>query len=100
MPKVTATRDSAGDSATVSWTKYEGEGFQYYRVIVCDDSQYNGASCNGTVYRSAPIYDRNNTGPVSATGLDMSTGYGVILQTWRAGGALKAHTTIPSATNE
>ena len=100
MPKVTATRDSAGDSATVSWTKYEGEGFQYYRVIVCDDSQYNGASCNGTVYTSAPIYDRNNTGPVSATGLDMSTGYGVILQTWRAGGALKAHTAIPSATNE
>ena len=93
---VTATRGSDGDTASVSWTAYEGENFEYYRVIVCDDTQYNGASCAGTVWTGAPVWDANSTGPVSVTGLDAGTGYGVILQTWRNGSALKSHATLPA----
>ena len=96
QPVVTAVRGDLGDSATVSWTAYGGAGFEYYRVIVCDDSQYNGQSCNGTVFKSAAIWNVNPTGPVRVTGLDASTGYGVILQVWRNGSALKVHATLPA----
>ena len=93
---VTATRGSDGDTAGVSWTAYAGEGFAYYRVIVCDDTQYNGASCVGTVFTSAPIWNAASTGPVTATGLNAGTGYGVIVQVWRNGSALKRHATLPA----
>ena len=93
---VTATRSDGGDSATVAWTPYDGGDFEYYRVIVCDDTQYDGSSCSGTVFRSDAIYDVNDTGPVKVAGLDVGTGYGVILQVWRrTGGALKLHATLP-----
>ena len=93
---VTATRSDGGDSATVAWTPYGGGDFDYYRVIVCDDTQYDGSSCSGTVFRSDAIYDVNDTGPVKVAGLDVGTGYGVILQVWRrTGGALKLHATLP-----
>ena len=94
-PTVTAER-GGGISATVSWTAYEGDDFSYYRFVVCDDSQYDGASCSGTVYKSDAIYDASATGPYAVTSLELTAGYGVILQVWRTGGALKAHATIPA----
>ncbi len=95
---VFAKRDSDGTTAAVSWTRYAGEDFSYYRVIVCDDSQYDGGSCSGTVFRSDAIRDAGNTGPVTVTGLDPHTGYGVILQTWHGGesSVIKLHNTLPA----
>ena len=93
---VTATRGEDGDTAGVSWDAYAGDNFEHYRVIVCDDSQYNGASCVGTVWTGAPVWDANSTGPVSVPDLDPGTGYGVILQTWHNGSALKSHATLPA----
>ena len=93
---VTATRGSDGDTVSVSWTAYIGDNFEYYRVIVCDDTQYNGASCSGTVWTGAPVWDVNSTGPVSVPDLDPGTGYGVILQVWRNGSAMKSHATLPA----
>ena len=93
-PSVTAARGEDAVSASVSWTAYTGDDFEYYRVIVCDDSQYDGSSCSGTVYKGDAIEDANSTGPVTVAGLDAGKGYGVILQTWRTGGALKSHATI------
>ena len=93
---VTATRGEDGDTAGVSWDAYAGDSFEYYRVIVCDDSQYNDASCVGTVWTSDAIWDVNSTGPVAVPDLDPGTGYGVILQTWRNGSAMKSHATLPA----
>ena len=95
---VAAARGADGDSASVTWTKYDGDDFHYYRVIVCDDSQYDGASCSGAVFRSDPFYDADFTGPAAVSGLDAQTGYGVILQIWRTGGAgaIKLHATLPA----
>ena len=95
-PILTAGRGYDGDTASVSWTKYAGDDFQYYRVIVCNDSQYNGASCNGTVFKSAAIHDADSTGPVSVTNLKPGAGYGVILQVWSGGSARKIHATLPA----
>ena len=95
-PTVTAARNDGDGSATVSWTPYGGGDFAYYRVIVCDDTQYDGASCDGTVFKSDPVYDANDTGPLAVTGLDAGTGYGVILQVWRSGATLKLHATLPA----
>ena len=92
---VTATRSGNGNSANVSWTAYDGDNFKYYQVIVCTEAQHNGASCNGTVYKSGAIYGVNSTGPVTVPNLDPSTGYHVILQTWRDSGALKSHAALP-----
>ena len=92
---VTATRSGNGNSASVSWTAYDGDNFKYYQVIVCTEAQHNGASCNGTVYKSGAIYGVNSTGPVTVPNLDSSTGYHVILQTWRDSGALKSHAALP-----
>ncbi len=95
-PSVAAERQD-GVSATVKWTAYAGTDFSHYQVIVCTDEQYDGASCSGTVYKSGGFYDAGFTGPVSVTGLDAQTGYGVILQTWRTGDAVhKSHATIPA----
>ena len=93
---LTATRGANGDTASVSWTAYGGSGFSYYRFIVCDASQYDGASCSGAVFRSDPYYDVNATGPVTVTGLNAGTGYGVILQVWHTGetSVLKPHATL------
>ena len=93
---VTATRGNDGDIAGVSWTAYAGDDFEYYRVIVCNSAQYNGSSCSGTVFRSGAIHDADATGPVTATGLNAGTGYGIILQVWRNGSALKRHATLPA----
>ncbi len=95
-PSVTAERNADKVSASVSWTTYRGDDFSYYQVIVCSDAQYDGSSCSGTVYKSGAIYDAASTGPVPVSGLDAQTGYGVILQTWRTGGALKSYATIPA----
>ena len=75
---VTATRINDGTSASVSWTKYNGNAFDYYQVVVCTDAQYDGSSCTGTVFKSGAIYGIDSTGPVSVTGLDAADGYGVI----------------------
>ena len=91
---VTATRGN-NNTASVSWTAYDGDNFKYYQVIVCTEAQHNGASCNGTVYKSGAIYGVNSTGPVTVPNLDPSTGYHVILQTWRDSGALKSHAALP-----
>ena len=91
---VTATRGNDGDTAGVSWTAYAGDGFEYYRIIVCNSAQYNGHSCSGTVFRSDAIHDAGSTGPVTVTGLKAGTGYGIILQVWRNGSALKRHATL------
>ena len=48
------------------------------------------------MYTSDAIYDADSTGPVTATGLDAGTGYGVILQVWRNGSAQKSHATLPA----
>ena len=93
---VTATRGSDKTTATVSWTKYEGSNFDYYRFVVCTEAQYDGVSCVGTVYGSPAYFDADTLGPVTVTGLEAATGYGVILQVWRKGvtGALKFYATI------
>ena len=91
---VTAARGNDGDTAGVSWTAYAGDDFEYYRVIVCNASQYDGSSCSGTVFASTPSYDANDTGPVTVPGLNAGTGYGIILQVWRNGSALKRHATL------
>ena len=95
---VSAARGEDGTTAQVSWAKYAGDDFSYYRVIVCTDAQYDGASCSGTVFRSEAIWDAGNTGPVTVTGLDPHTGYGVILQTWRQeeSAVTKLHDTMPA----
>ena len=93
---VTVARGNDGDTASVSWTAYAGDDFQYYRVIVCTAAQYDGSSCSGTVFRSGAIHDADATGPVTATGLSAGTGYGIILQVWRNGSALKRHATLPA----
>ena len=93
---LTAARGDDGDTANVSWTAYTGDDFEYYRVIVCNSAQYNGHSCSGTVFTSTPSYDANDTGPVTVPGLNAGTGYGIILQVWRNGSALKRHATLPA----
>ena len=94
-PTVSATRGEDGDTATVKWTAYDGSDFSYYRVIICTDAQYDGSSCSGTVFQGDPVYKASSTGPVTVNGLEAQTAYGVILQTWRTGGALKSHATLP-----
>ena len=37
-----------------------------------------------------------STGPYAVPSLEAATGYGVILQVWRTGGALKFHATLPA----
>ena len=98
VPALTAERNEDGDTASISWTAYSGDEFEYYRVIVCDDSQYDGFSCDGTVFTSDPIYDVGDVGPLTVAELDPNIGYGVILQVWRGGGALKIHATLPAPT--
>ena len=95
---VFAERGEDGTTAQVSWAKYAGDDFSYYRVIVCTDAQYDGASCSGTVFQSEAIWDAGNTGPVTVTGLDPYTGYGVILQTWHReeSAVIKLHDTMPA----
>ncbi len=97
---VKAVRDRAGTSAEVSWTKYAGRNFDYYRFVICPSAHFIGGTCANNVFRSDAYYDAGKTGPVAATGLDPQTGYGVILQVWRTGGlpAHKFSTTIPAVT--
>ena len=82
----------------MSWTRYDADDFNYYRFVVCDDSQYNGSSCNGTVYKSDAVFDGSATGPYTVPDLAAGDGYGVILQVWRSGGAgaLKVHAALPA----
>ena len=96
MVTLTASRGSDKTTATVSWTKYGESNFDYYRFVVCTEAQFSGTSCSGTVYRSEAYSNADTLGPVTVTGLDAATGYGVILQVWRKGvsGALKFHATI------
>ena len=98
-PSVTATRGGDATTASVSWSKYGGSDFDYYRVVVCPDANFIGGTCSNNVFTSGAYYNAGETGPVSVTGLDAQTGYGVILQVWRTGGAgaLKPNTTIPAA---
>ena len=98
-PSVTAARGEDATTATVSWTKYTGDDFDYYRFVVCPAANFIGGTCSNNVFTSDAYYDASTTGPVKVTGLDASTGYGVILQVWRRGGAgaLKPNTTIPAA---
>ena len=98
-PSVTAARGTDATTATVSWTKYTGDDFDYYRFVVCPAANFIGGTCSNNVFTSDAYYSADSTGPVKVTGLDASTGYGVILQVWRRGGAgaLKPNTTIPAA---
>ena len=99
-PSVTATRGTDATTATVSWTKYTGNDFSYYQFVVCSDANFVGGTCSNNVFTSDAYYSADSTGPVTVTGLDASTGYGVILQVWRTGrsSALKPNTTIPAVT--
>ena len=80
----------------MEWTAYTGDDFQYYRVIVCDPSQYKGTYCDGIVFQSDAYFDQNHTGPVNVPNLLTIYGYGVVLQTWRTAGALKSYATLPA----
>ena len=54
---------------TVTWTRVRR---QCFRLLPSWSSalttQFDGASCIGTVYRSDAFYDINSTGTVAATG--------------------------------
>ncbi len=94
-PTLTAERSEDGTGATLTWTAYTGADFEAYQAVVCKDSDYDGRSCSATVHKSGAIYGADSTGPHKVPGLEADTGYGVILQTWRTGGALKSHATLP-----
>ncbi len=68
--------------------------------MVCPAANFTGGTCANNVFTSDAYFDASATGPVTVSGLEAQTGYGVILQVWRRGGAgaLKPSTTIPAAT--
>ena len=92
---LTASRDSGGASASVSWSAYSGSDFSYYKLIACKRSQYDGKSCNGSVYQSGNISSVDSTGPVTVSDLNPHSGYGFVLEIWLTDGtSLKTSTKI------
>lgn len=92
---LTASRDSGGDSASVSWSAYSGSNFNYYKLVACKRSQYDGKSCNGSVYKSGEISSVDSTGPITVSDLNPYSGYGFILGIWLTDGtSLKVSTKI------
>ena len=94
---VTTQRNMDGTSVDVSWTKFTLSGFNYYRFVICRAVDYDGSSCQNNVYNGDPIYNIYNLGPVTVTGLDAATSYGLILQVWynNSSSVHKYHATIP-----
>ena len=80
---LSAARTSAGNTANVSWTKYEGSNFHYYRFVACTNANFNGGSCSSNAYNGTPYYNVNTTGPINVPDLDPNTSYNVILQIWQ-----------------
>ena len=80
---VTATRGSDGTTASVSWTEYDGDDFDYYRVIACtaDNFSTTGPTCSSAAFTGSAI-STSSTTTQAVTGLTAATGYGVILQLW------------------
>ena len=79
---LTASRDSGGDSASVSWSAYSGDDFAFYQLVACKKSKYYRTSCSSTVYESNKINSVDSTGPVTVPDLDPHTGYRFILEIW------------------
>ena len=94
---VTTQRSADGASVDVSWTEFTLPNFSYYRFVMCRDTDYDGSSCQNSVYRSDPIFNVDNLGPVTVTGLDPDISYGLIMQAWHSNtsSVYKYHTTIP-----
>ena len=57
----------------MSWTKFTLPGFNYYRFVICRGADYDGSSCQNNVYNGDPIYNIDNLGPATVTGLDAAT---------------------------
>ena len=90
-------RSADGASVDISWTEFTLPNFSYYRFVMCRGTDYDGSSCQNSDYRSDPIYDIDNLGPVTVTGLDPDISYGLILQAWynNSSSVYKYHATIP-----
>lgn len=97
--EVSVQRSADGESVDVSWTEFTLPNFSYYRFVMCRDTDYDGNSCQNSDYKSDPIYDINNLGPVTVTGLDPAISYGLIMQVWYDGSSSvhKYRATIPVA---
>ena len=95
--EVTVQRSADGASVDISWTQFTLPNFNYYRFVMCGATDYDGSSCQNSVHRSDPIYDIDNLGPVTVTGLDPDISYGLILQAWynNSSSVYKYHATIP-----
>ena len=94
---ITTQRSADGTSVDVSWTKFTLPGFNYYRFVICRGADYDGSSCQNNVYNGDPIYNIDNLGPATVTGLDAATSYSLILQVWYddSSSVHKYHATIP-----
>ena len=95
---VTTQRSVDGTSVDVSWTRFTLPGFNYYRFVICRDTDYDGTSCRNNVYSGYPIYNIDDLGPVIVTDLDPAASYGLILQAWHSNysSVYKYHATIPA----
>ena len=95
---VTTQRSVDGTSVDVSWTRFTLSGFNYYRFVICRDTDYDGSSCRNNVYSGSPIYNIDDLGPVIVTDLDPAASYGLILQAWHSNysSVYKYHATIPA----
>ena len=94
---VTTLRSADGTSVDVSWMKFTLSGFNYYRFVICRAADYVGGTCSNNVYEGDAIYDIDDPGPVTVTGLDANTAYGLIMQVWydESSSVHKYHATIP-----
>ncbi len=97
-PSVTAARGTDAAVASVQWTRYSGGDFDYYRFTVCPQASLTAGACQSGVFTSPAYFDADSTGPVSVTGLDPDTAYGVVLEVWLKGrdSAIRSTATIPA----
>ena len=97
-PSVAAARGVDATVASVQWTRYSGGDFDYYRFTVCPQAGFIGGTCSNNVFTSPAYFDADGTGPVSVTGLDPDTAYGVVLEVWLKGrdSAIRSTATIPA----
>ncbi len=97
-PSVTAARGSDATVASVQWTGYPGGDFDYYRFTVCPEASFTAGSCQTSVFTSPAYFDADSTGPVSVTGLEADSAYGVVLEVWLRGrdSAIESTTIIPA----
>ncbi len=97
-PSVAAARGVDATVASVQWTRYSGGDFDYYRFTVCPQASLTAGACQSGVFTSPAYFDADSTGPVSVTGLDPDTAYGVVLEVWIKGrdSAIRSTATIPA----